>query len=150
MSAQHCLVFVLGFNLGESTVKEVNRSFDRSRSKFADPRFRPRGRITKSVTLTTAYNRTILSGTAASAQNKMAKAALHLKKQWKREASEFFFWNFRQPPYIRHIHSSDRERMWLEAYCHVRDSTKFPSILDDVIGLAASHSSKDPPSRIVA
>ena len=64
--------------LGESTVKETNRSFDRSRSKFADPRYRPRGRITKSVTVTTAYNRTILSGTAASAQYKMAKAALHL------------------------------------------------------------------------
>ena len=66
-------------NLGESTVKETNRSFDRSRSKFADPRYQPRGRITKSVTVTTAYNRTILSGTAASAQYKMAKAALHLK-----------------------------------------------------------------------
>ena len=49
-------------NLGESTVKEANRSasFDRSRSKCADPRYRPRGRITKkSVTVTTAYNRTI-------------------------------------------------------------------------------------------
>ena len=66
-------------NLGKSTVKETNRSFDRSRSKFADPRYRPRGRITKSVTVTTAYNRTIFSGTAASAQYKMAKAALHLK-----------------------------------------------------------------------
>ena len=66
-------------NLGESTFKETNRSFDRSRSKFADPRYRPRGRITKPVTVTTAYNRTILSGTAASAQYKMAKAALHLK-----------------------------------------------------------------------
>ena len=65
-------------NLGESTVKATNRSFDRSRSEFADPRYRPRGRITKSVTVTTAYNRTILSGTAASAQYKMAKAALHL------------------------------------------------------------------------
>ena len=65
-------------NLGESTVKETNRSFDRSRSKFADPRYRPRGRITKSVTVTTTYNRTIFSGTAASAQYKMAKAALHL------------------------------------------------------------------------
>ena len=65
-------------NLGESTVKEANRNFDRSRSKFADPRYRPRGRITKSFTVTTAYNRTILSGTAASAQYKMAKAALHL------------------------------------------------------------------------
>ena len=41
-------------NLGESTVKETNRSFDRSRSEFADPRYRPRGRITKSVTVTTA------------------------------------------------------------------------------------------------
>ena len=81
MSAQHCLVFVLSWvsNLGESTVKETNRSFDRSRSKFADPRYRPRGRITKSVTVTTTYNRTILSGTAASAQYKMARAALHLK-----------------------------------------------------------------------
>ena len=66
-------------NLGVSTVKETNRSFDRSRSKLADPRYRPRGRITKSVTVTTTYNRTILSGTAASAQYKMAKAALHLK-----------------------------------------------------------------------
>ena len=66
-------------NLGESTVKETNRSFDRSRSKFADPRYRPRGRITKSVTVTMTYNRTILSGTTASAQYKMAKAALHLK-----------------------------------------------------------------------
>ena len=65
-------------NLGESTVKETNRSFDRSRSEFADPRYRPRGRITKSVTVTTAYNRTMLSETAASAQYKMAKAALHL------------------------------------------------------------------------
>ena len=70
-------------NLGESTVKETNRSFDRSRSKFADPRYRPRGRITKPVTVTTAYNRTILSGTAASAQYKMAKAALHLKNKYK-------------------------------------------------------------------
>ena len=69
-------------NLGESTVKETNRSFDRSRSKFADPRYRPRGRITKSVTVTTTYNRTILSGTAASAQYKMAKAALHLKESY--------------------------------------------------------------------
>ena len=77
MSKQHCLVFVLGFQSWR--VKETNRSFDRSRSKFADPRYRPRGRITKSVTVTTAYNRTILSGTAASAQYKMAKAALHLK-----------------------------------------------------------------------
>ena len=69
-------------NLGESTVKETNRSFDRSRSKFADPRYRPRGRITKPVTVTTAYNRTILSGTAASAQYKMAKAALHLNAKF--------------------------------------------------------------------
>ena len=53
---------------------------NRSRSKFADPRYRPRGRITKSVTVTTTYNRTILSGTAASAQYKMAKAALHLNE----------------------------------------------------------------------
>ena len=65
-------------NLGESTVKETNPSFDRSRSEFVDPRYRPRGRITKSVTVTTAYNRTIFSGTAASAQYKMAKAALYL------------------------------------------------------------------------
>ena len=73
-------------NRGESTVKETNRSFDRSRSKFADPRYRPRGRITKSVTVTTAYNRTILSGTAASAQYKMAKAALHGGKSAKLKA----------------------------------------------------------------
>ena len=73
------LVFVLGFQSWRFDSEGANRSFDRSRSKFGDPRYRPRGRITKSVTLTTAYNRTILSGTAASAQNKMAKAALHLK-----------------------------------------------------------------------
>ena len=66
-------------NLGESIVKETNRSFDRSKSKFEDPRCRPRGRITKPVKVTTAYTRTILSGTAASAPHKMAKAALHLK-----------------------------------------------------------------------
>ena len=48
--------------------RQSRRQIDRSRSKFADPRYRPRGRITKSVTVTTAYNRTILSGTAASAQ----------------------------------------------------------------------------------
>ena len=38
MSAQHCLVFVQWVsNLGESTVKEANRSFDRSRSKVRGP-----------------------------------------------------------------------------------------------------------------
>ena len=46
-----------------------------------------------------------------------------LKKQWKREANDFF--NFRQPPNTLHIHSSDRERMWLEAHCHVRDFREF-------------------------
>ena len=56
-----------------------------SRSEFADPRYRPRGRITKSVTVTTTYNRTILSGTAASAQYKMAKAALHLNTNFETE-----------------------------------------------------------------
>ena len=40
------------------------------------------------------------------------------KKQWKREASDFFF-NFRQPPNILHIHSSDRERMRPEGHCHM-------------------------------
>ena len=72
-------------NLGESNVNETNRSFDRSRSKFADQRYRPRCQITKSVTVITVYNRTIRSGTAASAQNKMTKAVLHLKKNiiWK-------------------------------------------------------------------
>ena len=62
MSAQHCLVFVLGFQswrVDSEGDKSNFRSFDRSRSKFADPRYRPRGRITKSVTVTTAYNRTI-------------------------------------------------------------------------------------------
>ena len=57
--------------------RQIEASIDRG-SKFADPRYRPRGRITKSVSVTTTYNRTILSGTAASAQYKMAKAALHL------------------------------------------------------------------------
>ena len=31
------------------------------------------------------------------------------------------FCNFRLPPSTLHIHSSDRERMWPEAHCHVRD-----------------------------
>ena len=31
------------------------------------------------------------------------------------------FCNFHQPPSTLHIHSSDRERMWPEAHCHVRD-----------------------------
>ena len=31
------------------------------------------------------------------------------------------FCNFRQPPSTAHILSSDRERMWPEAHCHVRD-----------------------------
>ena len=96
-------------NLGESTVKETNRSFDRSRSKFADPRYRPRGRITKSVTVTTTYNRTILSGTAASAQYKMAKAALHLKAG--PPPLDLSFWSFLT--FLHHgIEEVERHLLW--------------------------------------
>ena len=35
------------------------------------------------------------------------------------------FLNFRQLPNTLHIHSSDRERMWPEAHCHVRDFWAF-------------------------
>ena len=77
MSTQNCLVFVLGFQSWR-----VDSQGDKSKLRSIEVkvrgRYRPRGRITKSVTVTTAYNRTILSGTAASAQYKMAKAALHL------------------------------------------------------------------------
>ena len=52
------------------------------------------------------------------------------KKQWKREASDFF--NFRQPPNTLHIHSSDREQMWPEAHCHVRE---FQTLLATKAGL---------------
>ena len=36
-----------------------------------------------------------------------------------------FFFNFRQPPNSLHFHSSDWERMWLDAHCHVRDFRAF-------------------------
>ena len=72
-------------------MNETNRSFNRTRSKFADPRYRPRGRITKSVTVTTAYNRTIRSGTAGSAQKKVEKAVLQLKRPVGLHNGERFF-----------------------------------------------------------
>ena len=80
MSAQHCLVFVLGFQSWR-----VDSQGDKSKLRSIEVKVRgptlpaTRSNITKSVTVTTTYNRpTILSGTAASAQYKMAKAALHL------------------------------------------------------------------------
>ena len=47
------------------------------------------------------------------------KYFLRLRSNGK-EKREIFF-NFRGPPITLHIHSSDRERMWPEAHCHVRD-----------------------------
>ena len=42
--------------------------------------------------------------------------------------SEWFFFNFRQPPNTLHIHSSDRERTWPEAHCHVCDCRAFSTM----------------------
>ena len=41
----------------------------------------------------------------------------------------FFFFNFRGPPNTLHIHSSDRERTWPEAHCHVRDFRAFSTMV---------------------
>ena len=49
-----------------------------------------------------------------------------IKKQWKREV---IFFNFRQPPNTFHIHSSDRERTWPEAHCHVCDCRAFSTMI---------------------
>ena len=38
------------------------------------------------------------------------------------------FFNFRQPPNTLHIHSSDRERTWPEAHCHVCDYRAFSTM----------------------
>ena len=38
------------------------------------------------------------------------------------------FLNFRQPPNTLHIHSSDRERTWPEAHCHVCDCQAFSTM----------------------
>ena len=38
------------------------------------------------------------------------------------------FLNFRQPPNTLHIHSSDRERTWPEAHCHVCDCRAFSTM----------------------
>ena len=38
------------------------------------------------------------------------------------------FFNFRQPPNTLHIHSSDRERTWPEAHCHVCDCRAFSTM----------------------
>ena len=57
MSAQHFPVFLLGFQSWRVYSAGGKSKFDRSGSKFADQPFRRRGQITKSVTLTTAYNR---------------------------------------------------------------------------------------------
>ena len=41
------------------------------------------------------------------------------------------FCNFRQPPNTLHIHSSDRERTWPEAHCHVCDCREFSTMCSD-------------------
>ena len=53
------------------------------------------------------------------------------------------FCNFRQPPSTLHIHSSDRERMWPEAHCHVRDFRAFSTMGTITLNLLKSsmHSS---------
>ena len=38
------------------------------------------------------------------------------------------FCNFRQPPSTLHIHSSDRERTWPEAHCHLCDCRAFSTM----------------------
>ena len=69
MSAQYCLVFVLNFQswrIESEEDKLMALSLNRPRSKFGDLCCRTRGRITKSVMVTTVYDRTIRSGTAGS------------------------------------------------------------------------------------
>ena len=39
------------------------------------------------------------------------------------------FFNFRQPPNTLHIHSSNRERTWPEAHCHVYDCRAFSTMV---------------------
>ena len=39
------------------------------------------------------------------------------------------FFNFRQPPNTLYIHSSDRERTWPEAHCHVCDCRAFSTMV---------------------
>ena len=40
------------------------------------------------------------------------------------------FLNFHQPPNTLHIHSSDRERTWLETHCHVCDCRAFSTMVN--------------------
>ena len=54
------------------------------------------------------------------------KYFLHLRSNGKEKRVIFF--NFRQPPNTLHIHSSDRERTWPEAHCHVCDCRAFSTM----------------------
>ena len=63
---------------------------------------------------------------ASEVTRRICEVLFTFKKQWKREASDFL--NFHQPPNTLHIHSSDRERMWPEAHCHVRDFRSFSTM----------------------
>ena len=55
------------------------------------------------------------------------KYFLRLRSNGKEKRVIFF--NFRQPPNTLHIHSSDRERTWPEAHCHVCDCRAFSTML---------------------
>ena len=45
------------------------------------------------------------------------------------------FLNFRQPPNTLHIYSSDRERTWPEAHCHVCDCRAFSTMKENDDGI---------------
>ena len=56
--------------------------------------------------------------------------------------SDWFFFNFRGPPNTLHIpvHSSDRERMWPKAHCHVRDFRAFSTMCNSQINASGARS----------
>ena len=54
------------------------------------------------------------------------------------------FFNFRQPPNTLHIHSSDRERTWPEANCHVCDCRAFSTMLPFFLSLSRSFTHSRP------
>ena len=59
------------------------------------------------------------------------------------------FCNFRQPPSTLHIHSSDRERTWPEAHCHVCDCRAFSTMIcDDYPGCPSRSDSSDEMSEL--
>ena len=61
------------------------------------------------------------------------KYFLRLRSNGKEKRVIFF--NFRQPPNTLHIHSSDRERTWPEAHCHVCDCRAFSTMKKETLSL---------------